>query len=131
MRDDLEKKGIDHADNVERQPLMIPFGNMNKRVFNPGGEHLGDIEDVIVDLTNIRIAFGVLSFGGIFGLGEKRYAIPWEMLQYDEKRERFILDIEKEKLETAESFDRDRYPYSGYGPWAPGIYGFWGRPPYW
>ncbi|MBE3036549.1 MAG: PRC-barrel domain-containing protein [Candidatus Atribacteria bacterium] len=62
-------------------------------------------------MTNKRIAFGILSFGGIFGLGEKQYAIPWDILQYKEKGEKFILDVDKEKLTGAESFDPNKYPY--------------------
>lgn len=131
MRKELRKKGIKRAEQVEKKPYMVRFDDLKKSVFNPSGEHLGQVEDVILDLTNQRIAFGILSFGGIFGLGEKRYAIPWGMLKYEQKGEKFILDIEKEKLELAESFDSKKYPYPYYGPWAPGLYGFWGYRPYW
>jgi len=44
-------------------------------------------------------------------LGEKQYAIPWGILQYKEKGEKFILDVDKEKLTGAESFDPNKYPY--------------------
>jgi hypothetical protein len=53
------------------------------------------------------------------------------MLRYEEKDEKFILDVDKEKLTGAESFDRTKYPYPYYGTWAGGIYGYWGYPPYW
>lgn len=107
---------------------MARFDDLKKQVFNPEGEHLGEVEDVILDLTNQKIAFGILSFGGIFGLGETKYAIPWGMLDYEEDGEKFILDVDKEKLLEAESFDRTKYPYPY--PYYGGLYGYWGYPHY-
>lgn len=131
MRKELKEKGIKKAENVEKKPYMVPFDQMKREAFNPKGEHLGKIEDVILDLNNQRIAFGILSFGGIFGLGERRYAIPWSMLKYKPKEEKFVLNIDKAKLILAEGFEPQKYPYPYYGPWAPALYGHWGYRPYW
>jgi sporulation protein YlmC with PRC-barrel domain len=45
------------------------------------GEHLGKIEDLIIDLENGRIAYAVLSFGGFLDLRNKLFGIPWKLFQ--------------------------------------------------
>ncbi len=34
------------------------------KVVNSSGEHLGKIEDIMIDMENHRVAYVVLSFGG-------------------------------------------------------------------
>ena len=39
-------------------------------VYNPQGEHLGEINDVMLNKRSGTIAYAVLSFGGFLGIGE-------------------------------------------------------------
>jgi sporulation protein YlmC with PRC-barrel domain len=51
-------------------PLFLTARTINgDKVINMAGEHLGKIEDLIIDLENGRIAYAVLSFGGFLDLG--------------------------------------------------------------
>src|SRR6185312_6509411 len=65
------------------------------KVVNVDGEDLGNIEDIMLDVRSGRVAYAVLSFGGVMGIGDKLFAIPWEALTLDADRECFVLDIEK------------------------------------
>ena len=38
---------------------------------SPQGENLGKIEEVMIDMEIGRVAYAVLSFGGLLGLGEQ------------------------------------------------------------
>jgi sporulation protein YlmC with PRC-barrel domain len=80
------------------------------KVKNLKGESLGDLKDIMIDTTTGHIAYGVLSFGGVMGLGEKLFAVPWEALQVDSKKKELILDVEKERLKDAPGFDKDHWP---------------------
>jgi uncharacterized protein YrrD len=40
-------------------------------VYNTDGDHLGHIQDVMVDKRSGKIAYAVMSFGGFLGLGER------------------------------------------------------------
>lgn len=51
-------------------------------VTNPSGEALGEIKDFVLDKTQGRVGYAVLSFGGFLGLGEKLFALPWRALRY-------------------------------------------------
>jgi hypothetical protein len=43
-------------------------------------------------------------------LGNKLFAVPWEALSVRPQEHAFALDINKETLEKAESFDKDDWP---------------------
>jgi sporulation protein YlmC with PRC-barrel domain len=49
---------------------------LGAKVINTAQEDLGKIEDLVVDARNSRLAYAILSFGGVLGLGDKHFAIP-------------------------------------------------------
>ncbi|MEC5398799.1 PRC-barrel domain-containing protein [Uliginosibacterium sp. H1] len=100
-------------------------------VYNAAGEKLGSIEHIMLDVAQGRIAYAVLSHGGVLGMGEKLHAIPWSALTLDADRKCFVLDIDKERLKASEGFDKDHWPSFGDSRWAADIYAAYGREPYW
>lgn len=82
-------------------------------VYNTAGEKLGHIKEVMVDIIDGDIAYGVLSFGGLLGVGDKLFAIPWKAMQINEADERIVLPVPKERLEDAPGFDKDNWPDFG------------------
>ncbi len=100
------------------------------KVVNSAGEHLGKIEEVMIDLADGRIAFAVLSFGGFLGIGNKLFAIPWKALTLRPHEHAFILDVPKEVLEKAEGFDKDHWPATNR-EWISTMYSYYGYQPYW
>jgi sporulation protein YlmC with PRC-barrel domain len=106
-------------------------------VENPQGENLGEIKDVVIDPETGQMAYAVLSFGGILGMGEKYFAIPWQALtpktpttkgaQYDQ----FVLNIDKERLQNAPSFNKDNWPDMADRKWAQQVYSYYGVQPHW
>jgi hypothetical protein len=44
---------------------------------------IGSIERVMIDKTSGRVSYAVLGFGGILGLGNDHYPLPWQSLKYD------------------------------------------------
>ena len=83
---------------------------VGKSVENPQNEGLGKIENLAIDPHSGRIIYGVLSYGGILGIGDKLFAIPWSALTLDTDNKCFILDVSKERLEQAPGFDKDHWP---------------------
>lgn len=62
-------------------------------------EVFGSLEDVIVDTREGRIVYGILSYGGVFGVGESMAAVPWNSLQVMEQEEKIALNAQQDKLE--------------------------------
>ena len=103
------------------------------KVVNTAGEQLGSITELMMDLDAGLIAYAVLSFGGILGMGNKLFAIPWEALTIDTENHHFILDVDKEVLEKAPGFDKDNWPDNAKyeAGWLLGVYEYYGYSPYW
>jgi sporulation protein YlmC with PRC-barrel domain len=83
---------------------------VGRGVVNVKGEDLGRIEEFVIDPDRGHIEYAVLSFGELFGLGEKFFAVPWEALRIDDDRGHFIMDVEKETLEEGQGFDPETWP---------------------
>lgn len=101
------------------------------RVRNPAGEDLGKIEEIMLDIPSGRVAYAVLSFGGILGLGSKLFAVPWEALIINERDHEFVLSVEKSVLENAPGFDQDNWPNMADRGFGEGVHRHYGYKPYW
>jgi hypothetical protein len=100
-------------------------------VYNGQGKKLGDIQDIMLDVPHGRIAYAVLSRGGILGIGDKLYAIPWSALTLDTDRKCFVLNVDVERLEQDDGFDKDNWPSMADETWARRVYDYYEQTPYW
>ncbi|OSZ65805.1 PRC-barrel domain-containing protein [Hydrogenophaga sp. IBVHS2] len=96
-------------------------------VVNRRGESLGDIKEIMLDMHTGQVAYGVVSFGGFMGMGEKLFVVPWAALKLDPVRKCFVLDVEKERLSQATGFDKNHWPDMADAGWAKGIHEFYGQ----
>lgn len=97
-------------------------------VCNRDGENLGDIKEFMIDMATGKIAYAVLSYGGVLGLGDKLFAVPWAALQLDTANKRFTLNVPKAVLKDAPGFDKDHWPSMSDKTWAGGVHKFYGTP---
>jgi sporulation protein YlmC with PRC-barrel domain len=106
---------------------------IGNKVLNRAGEQLGSLKDLVIDAEEGRIAYAVLSFGGLLGLGDKLFAIPWEAFVWNPKGHAFILDVDKEVLKEAPGFDKDHWPDDAQyeAGWLLEMYEYYGYSPYW
>ena len=79
-------------------------------VRNADGDELGEIKEIMLDVRSGRVAYAVLSFGGFLGMGERLFAVPWSALTLDTVNKRFVLGVDKERLDDAPGFDKDKWP---------------------
>lgn len=97
-------------------------------VYNDKGESLGEIREFMIDMASGRIAYAVLSFGGLLGMGGKLFAVPWSALTLDTLNKRFTLNVPKDTLKDAPGFDKDHWPAMSDQTWAAGVHKFYGAP---
>jgi sporulation protein YlmC with PRC-barrel domain len=81
-------------------------------VYNPAGEKLGSVYDVMINKVSGQVAYAVMSFGGFLGIGERYHALPWSTLTYDTSRGGYVVDITRDRLESAPSYASDETPWS-------------------
>ncbi len=104
---------------------------MGKEVKNPENEKLGKIENLAVDPDAGRVIYGVLSFGGFLGIGDKLFAVPLSSLKLSDDNKQFVLAVEKERLKNAAGFDKDHWPDMANPRWATDTSAYYGQQPYW
>ncbi|EZP40174.1 MULTISPECIES: PRC-barrel domain-containing protein [Janthinobacterium] len=95
-------------------------------VYNHEDEELGDIKEIMLDMRTGQIAYAVLSFGGVLGMGDKLFAVPWERLTLDTVNKRFLLNVDKDLLKNAPGFDKDNWPDMGSEAWNQQMEAFYG-----
>jgi len=83
---------------------------LGMQIKNNQGHDLGNLEDIVLEPGLNYVAYGVLASGGTWGMGEKLFAIPWDVLQLSSDRQNLILNIPKQAFEQAQGFNKDRWP---------------------
>jgi hypothetical protein len=76
-------------------------------VYNRSDQRLGTIHSVMIEKRSGKVAYAVLSFGGVFGLGEHVHPVPWERLNYDVNLDAYVIDLTREELEAAPTMRLD------------------------
>jgi hypothetical protein len=77
---------------------------------NPQGGSHGDLKEIMIDTASGKVAYVVLSFGGVLGMGDKLFAVPWEALAVDGADKCLILNVGKQRMKDAPGFDKDHWP---------------------
>jgi sporulation protein YlmC with PRC-barrel domain len=111
---------------------------IGQEVKNPQGQTLGKIYDLVLTSDRSQVAYIALSSGGILGMGDDLYAVPWSSLQVSSDKQStkgmtegnkqadpqnavgartYILNISKARLEKQNGFKQDRWPKAGNLHW--------------
>lgn len=104
---------------------------IGKKIVNSSAEHLGKLEEIVVDASSGRILYGVLSFGGVLGVGDKLFAIPWPALNLASDCKEFVLNVDKDRLKNASGFDKSQWPNFADEQFATTTAEYYGQRPYW
>jgi hypothetical protein len=64
----------------------------------------------MIDMVVRRIAFVIVSFEGFLSIGDKWFAVPWEIMSWSTDNKKFMLDMSKEALEKAPGMDKNKWP---------------------
>lgn len=89
-------------------------------VRNASNDDLGEIKDVVIDAQGGCIRYVALSSGGFLGIGDKLLAVPWQTFRIQREGDRdmfLVLNVDKQVLESAPSFDNDNWPNFADATW--------------
>ena len=115
---------------------LIPADRVNGTdVLSKAGDKLGKIEDVAIEKVSGDVAYAILSFGGLLGIGAKYHPVPWKLLKYDTDKRAYVIPLEKGQLENAPMIDETELSgwsdvslrdsiYTYYSPY--GVTPYWG-----
>lgn len=71
----------DTAESLTGQPQPVLHSTnsiLGYDVQDAQGTTLGELDDVVFDVRQGNLAYGLITFGGILGIGQKTAAVPWE-----------------------------------------------------
>ena len=108
-------------------PDLMGAGSLiGNDVANKQGEDIGKINEIMLDMRTGQVRYAVLSFGGFLGMGGKLFATPWSALTLDTENKCFVLNVDKERLDNAPGFDKDKWPDMADQTWADEIHSYYG-----
>lgn len=124
--------GQGNEDNSGPGPRLMTASTLEgDKVVNRQGEDLGEIDEIMIDVPRGRIAYAVMSSGGFLGMGDKLFAIPWSALTLDTDNKCFVLDCDKQRLESAPGFDKDHWPSMADQEFGRQVHTYYKARPYW
>ena len=106
MSHELSNTGHIASDHSHNTPIDTDRV-VGAKVFDTAGEQLGDVQSIMIDKITGKVAYVLISFGGVPGIAEKLHPLLWDMLDYDTAVDGYRIDIARADLKGAPSYDRD------------------------
>lgn len=101
----------DADDGIQAEASLLSAATIyGDKVCNLQDEKLGNIQDVMLDLSEGKIRYVIMASGGFMGMRDRLFAVPWEALKQDKVNKRFMLDVNADRLKNAPGFARDQWP---------------------
>jgi hypothetical protein len=124
--------GIVHIkENIMPDRLISADKVEGTAVYNPAGDKLGSINNVMIDKMSGKVAYADMSFGGFLGIGDRHHPLPWSMLSYDTKQGGYVVNLDKKTLEDAPTYgNQDRVNWEDE-TWGRKVHDYYGVPPFW
>ncbi|HJU15586.1 MAG TPA: PRC-barrel domain-containing protein [Stellaceae bacterium] len=121
--------------NIDETARLIASDKVEgTNVRRSNGDKLGVIRRLMVDKFSGKVAYAVMSFGGFLGIGDEYRAIPWSMLEYNERLDAYELNVTDEQLRGApppergwDRWDTDRVDRR----WERDLHDYYHTRPYW
>ena len=100
------------ASNKSMQLVSRASKIIGTQVKNSNEDSLGKIKELVLDPESGQVVYAVVSFGGLLGMGDKLFAIPWKALHWTRDKQYYLLDVDKTILKKAPGFDKKHWPDS-------------------
>lgn len=97
-------------------------------------KELGAIDEVVIAPRDGAVAYAVLASGGMLGLGEKHYPLPWQVLETTRDKDQKLVvhaPLTKEKLTSAPVYDAKEWKRMSTPTWVREVSTYYAKEPYW
>jgi hypothetical protein len=91
--------------NVEVLPAGVASGILGKKIRDVSGVDMGMVTDVLVDRGGMPVA-AVIDFGGFLGVGSRKIAIDWMLLQFNPGDDKggIVLSLDRTQIQAAPEY---------------------------
>jgi sporulation protein YlmC with PRC-barrel domain len=98
-------------DKVEKMMTQRLSKYIGKNIYNQENKKIGDVKDVVLDGNANHVSYVVVSYGGIMGIGDKLFAVPWKAFEMKgTDPDKLYLNIPDDTLKNAPGFDDKTWP---------------------
>jgi len=112
--DKLQPRRVASQESVP-VPLVTVLGSkqaegiLGKQVRSSADENMGRIVDIIVDRSG-QVRAAVIDFGGFLGVGSRKIAVDWGVLNFTptEKRDVVTIELTRDQVKTAPEYKDKR-----------------------
>lgn len=87
--------------SADQRPLLRVSEIKGKKLMADDGRDLGRVEEIVYDAGTGRVAFAVVTFGGLAGMGEDKVVVPWTALDVNRDGRLVAVGLDKEKVRSA------------------------------
>jgi hypothetical protein len=77
-------------------------------VYRTNGEKIGTIQRLMIDKISGSVAYAVLRYGGLLGIGEKHMPLPWGKLKFEPLMHGYQVDMSDDEFAKAPSYAADK-----------------------
>jgi sporulation protein YlmC with PRC-barrel domain len=106
----LREKGVPAWQSETQQPMRAFYVLASElddgKLYSSNGEAFGNVTDVGFDVTSGTAAFAIVSVGGVLGVNDTVYAVPWSAVSIG-KDENLYVAMDNEKLKLAPKLSQD------------------------
>ena len=69
-------------------------------VYDSHGDKIGTVRQMIIEKRSGEVRHVILGYRGLFGMGEENFALPWDALEYDEKRDGYVSRVANDRMRS-------------------------------
>ena len=117
-------QNLSFANQSSTPTVLASESLLGTKLLNDKGEVLGELREIMVNITTGKIGYAVL----MAKRDEKLIAIPWDAILYDTARKLFLINMSVAKLYLAPTFDNANWPNMDDETWADEIHSYFGIP---
>ena len=78
---------------MDRPQTLVACSSLcGEAVVDPDDGEVGRLDHMLIDVASGRIAYAVVARGGVFGIGETLFEVPWDALTVDAQRQVLVLE---------------------------------------
>ena len=77
-------------------------------VYRTDSQKIGTIQRLMIDKISGNVAYAVLRYGGLLGIGEKHMPIPWGKLKFEPLMQGYQVEMSDDEFAKAPSYTADK-----------------------
>lgn len=120
------------AAHRSEHPLIASDRVEGTPVKRSNGEEIGHVERLMIDKRSGKVAYAVMSVGGgVFGLNQHRFTMPWGVLDYNTELGGYELDLTDDQIRDAPREAAQAHDASFSREWEEHVHRYYNATPYW